>query len=103
MEVELDVPATPRETWSEFFRDWREFVVEWMKCQEDHLFKVRASGRGGDSCQTCEVANALCVLLLLSLATPKLCSSVLAEPGSFSADRWRAGEGPACPLHASAG
>lgn len=56
MEVELDVPATPRETWSEFFHDWREFVVEWMKCQEDHLFKVRASGRRGGSCQTCEVA-----------------------------------------------
>lgn len=29
---------------------------------------------------------------------PNVCSSVLAEPGSFPADRWRAAEGPSCAL-----
>ncbi|PRW45440.1 UPF0187 chloroplastic [Chlorella sorokiniana] len=39
MEVELDVPASPREGWREWFADWKEFLVDWMQCQEDHLFK----------------------------------------------------------------
>ena len=42
MEVELDVPAAPRASWWEWLDDWKEFLVDWMKCQEDHLFKVGA-------------------------------------------------------------
>ena len=39
MEVELDVPATPQ-GWREWWDDWKQFMVHWLQCQEDELFKV---------------------------------------------------------------